>query len=257
MTVAKEVFADEGAAARACAARMERILEERLAETERVAIAVSGGNSPQAMFEALRASRIDWTRVHWFWVDERCVAADDPGSNYGMTRAAILDPAKIPEANIHRIQGERGPQLAAARYADELRAFFGLGEGQFPEFDVLHLGMGEEGHTASLFPGEPMIEDRTDLTAAVSAPKPPHERATLLPTGDPGGAARSIFSGGRGKSLGGGEGIWNRVRSSALAGADRDARGAGRVLVSGPGGGAAPAIALGRRSSPRPRPIGN
>ena len=181
MTVAKEIFVDEGAAARACAGRMERILEERLGETERAAIAVSGGNSPQAMFEALRASRIDWKRVHWFWVDERCVAADDPGSNYGMTRAAILDPAKIPEANVHRIQGERSPQLAAERYADELRAYFGLGEGQFPEFDVLHLGMGEEGHTGSLFPGEPAIGDQIDLTAAVSAPKPPHERVTLLP----------------------------------------------------------------------------
>lgn len=181
MSVAKEVFADERAAAAACAERMERILSMRLGETERVAIAVSGGTTPKAMFETLRASRIDWGRVHWFWVDERCVAADDPGSNYGMTREAILDPAKIPEANIHRIQGERGPQLAAERYAEELRAFFGLGEGQFPEFDIVHLGMGEEGHTGSLFPGEPMIADLKNLTAAVSAPKAPHERATLLP----------------------------------------------------------------------------
>ncbi len=181
MSVAKEVFADEGAAARACAERVERILEARLQETDRAAIAVSGGTTPKTMFETLRASGIDWARVHWFWVDERCVAADDAGSNYGMARAAILDAAKVPEANIHRIQGERGPQLAAERYADELRAFFGLGEGQFPEFDILHLGTGEEGHTASLFPGEPLIADRVNWTAAVSAPKAPHERATLLP----------------------------------------------------------------------------
>ncbi len=127
MSVAKEVFADEGAAARACAARMAGILETRLGETGRVAIAVSGGTTPKPCSRRCgRAASIGRACIGSGWTSG-AVAADDPGSNYGMTRAAILDPAKIPEANIHRIQGERGPQLAAERYADELREFFRLG----------------------------------------------------------------------------------------------------------------------------------
>ena len=181
MSVEQEVYPTPAAAAEACAKRIEAILAERLQTAPRASIAVSGGSTPKLLFEALRSAHLDWKRVHWFWVDERAVPPDDENSNYAMANRAILTPAGIPAANIHRILGENAPERAALDYAAELRSFFQPKHDEMPEFDVIHLGMGEEGHTASLFPGEPLVADRENLTAAVSAPKPPHLRVTLLP----------------------------------------------------------------------------
>jgi 6-phosphogluconolactonase len=181
MSVEHEIFPDPAGAASACAKRIEAILSERLEQSPVASIAVSGGSTPKLLFESLRSSHLDWKRIHWFWVDERAVPPDDPGSNYLLAQTAILGPEGIPTANIHRIRGEANLEQASSEYAADLRAFFQLSSGQIPEFDVIHLGMGEEGHTASLFPGEPLIQDRTKLTAVVSAPKAPHCRVTLLP----------------------------------------------------------------------------
>ncbi len=168
-------------AAEACARRMEQIIVDRVQETGRAAVAISGGTTPRHMLEAMREGGAELTRVHWFWVDERCVGAEDKDSNYRMAREALFEAARIPEGNIHRVPVELGPERAAAEYEREMRAFFGLADGAAPVFDVVHLGMGPEGHTASLFPGQRLIEERVRLTAAVTTPKPPPVRVTMLP----------------------------------------------------------------------------
>lgn len=144
-------------------------------------LAVSGGSTPKLMFEELALKPFDWTRVHLFWVDERVVPPQHPDSNYGMTLRALIEPLRLGEKQVHRIEGERSPHDAAAAYEGELRRFFELAPGHLPEFDVVHLGMGSDGHTASLFPGEALIGDRTGIAAAVYREQRNSHRVTLLP----------------------------------------------------------------------------
>ena len=128
-------------------------------------VALSGGTTPKAMF-ALLADRnapyfaqVPWARLHLFWVDERCVPPTDAESNYHMTKETLLEHVPLPAAQIHRIEGELGPEVAAARYEAMIRAEFGLEGAQTPAFDLVLLGLGEDGHTASLFPHtEALIE---------------------------------------------------------------------------------------------------
>jgi 6-phosphogluconolactonase len=149
-----------------------------LGELPRATLAISGGTSPRIMFEIFATSKFDWSRVHLFWVDERCVPSTDPQSNFKLANDTWLAPAKFPETNIHRVQTESDPEDAAEIYADELRLVFGDG---ITQFDVIHRGMGPDAHTASLFPDEPLIDDRTNLTAAVYVEKLHSHRVTLLP----------------------------------------------------------------------------
>jgi 6-phosphogluconolactonase len=149
-----------------------------LGSSARSTLAISGGSSPRPMFEIFATAAFDWNRVQLFWVDERCVPPTDAQSNFKLANENWLAPAKFPASNIHRVQTERDPEDAAEVYADELRLVFGEG---IPEFDVIHRGMGPDAHTASLFPGEPLIDDRTGLTGAVFVEKLNSHRVTLLP----------------------------------------------------------------------------
>lgn len=121
-------------------------------------IAISGGTTPKAMFALLadRAqpyfARVPWDKLELFWVDERTVPPDHKDSNYGMTKAAMLDHVPLPAAQIHRIQGELSPEAAADKYEAEIRTSFRLEGAETPGFDLALLGMGDDGHTASLFP---------------------------------------------------------------------------------------------------------
>jgi 6-phosphogluconolactonase len=133
------------------------------------------------LFEALAARCFDWNKIHLFWVDERAVPPSDPQSNYRLAAEALLMPAKFPPRNVHRIRGEFRPEVAARCYATEIRDFFGLEEGEMPHFDVIHQGIGADAHTASLFPGEPLLEDREGIAAAVFVEKLAQWRITLLP----------------------------------------------------------------------------
>jgi 6-phosphogluconolactonase len=136
----------------------------------RFSIALAGGSTPKAAYQRLASEPykdgIDWSRVHVFWGDERCVPPTDPNSNYGMAYQALLSKVPIPDHNVHRMQGEVDPTIAAQTYADELQRSFGVA---WPCFDLILLGMGEDGHTASLFPGSPVLEERECAVAAVSA----------------------------------------------------------------------------------------
>jgi 6-phosphogluconolactonase len=181
VTATRHILADAQSAAEASARRIIEILDGVLAEREFATFAVSGGSSPKPMFRLLAGSRFPWDRVHIFWVDERCVPPHDPASNFGMIEEAFLVPAKVPSRVVHRIYGELQPPAASARYTDEIRHFFGLRAGEFPHFDLIHRGMGPDGHSASLFPGEPLVDDREKLVAAVWVQKMRQYRITLLP----------------------------------------------------------------------------
>jgi 6-phosphogluconolactonase len=109
------------------------------------------------------------------------VPPTDPASNYKLADDYLIKPAHIPQRQVHRICGEMAPRTAATRYVEEIRDFFGLEEGEMPRFDVVHRGMGPDAHSASLFPGEPLIDDREGIAAAVFAPKLNQWRVTLLP----------------------------------------------------------------------------
>jgi 6-phosphogluconolactonase len=181
MSVRRFTAPDAPAAAEACAHHVISVLDEAIAGKEFATFAVSGGSTPRLLFQKLAATRFPWEHVQLFWVDERCVPPSDPASNYKLTEETLIRPAHIPHRNVHRIIGEIDPKAAAARYAAEIREFFGLEEGEMPHFDLVHRGMGPDAHTASLFPGDPMIENREDITAAVYAPQFKQWRVTLLP----------------------------------------------------------------------------
>jgi 6-phosphogluconolactonase len=174
-------YADAHAAAAAAAVHILTVFENTLSGKEQATFAVSGGSTPKLLFEELVKARYRWERVHLFWVDERAVPPTDPQSNYKLAEEALIGPAHIPRRNVHRIQGEITPERAAEHYVGDIRRFFALEEGELPHFDIVQLGMGPDAHTASLFPGEPLIDDREGIAAAVFAPKPPPWRITLLP----------------------------------------------------------------------------
>jgi 6-phosphogluconolactonase len=133
------------------------------------------------MFDFMARADFTWTNVRIFWVDERAVPPNDEQSNYRLVDEHLLKPARISHRNVYRVYGELQPQQAARRYKNDLMEAFEIAEGDFPHFDVIHLGMGADAHTASLFPGEPLIDDRQNLAAAVHVPKLATWRITLLP----------------------------------------------------------------------------
>ncbi|MDP3910494.1 MAG: 6-phosphogluconolactonase [Gemmatimonadales bacterium] len=147
-----------------------------IAASGRFTVALSGGATPQRLYRLLAsdpyASGVDWSRVHAFWGDERCVAPDDPASNYRMAREALLAHVSIPAENIHRIRGEDEPAAAAAAYERQLRASFTTVDGPprlspGARFDLVLLGLGEDGHTASLFPGTATLREPARWVRAV------------------------------------------------------------------------------------------
>ncbi len=146
---------------------------------QRFTVCLSGGSTPKRLFERIVApdylSRFPWSRTHWFWGDERFVPANHPDSNFHMTKLAMLDKAPIPDGNVHRIVTEiEDPDRAAAAYDRQLKTIYGSNtlDPDKPLFDVVFLGLGPDGHTASLIPGEPVLDERQKWVAAVSHGRP-------------------------------------------------------------------------------------
>ncbi|MBI1792180.1 MAG: 6-phosphogluconolactonase [Acidobacteria bacterium] len=181
MSVRWHSYPDPRATAEACAHHILALLEDSLAGNDQATLAVSGGSTPKLLFEHLVAARFRWDRVHLFWVDERAVPPSDPQSNYRLANESFIGPAGFPRRNVHRIPAELVAERAAEHYADDIRRFFGIEEGDLPHFDVVQQGLGADAHTASLFPGEPRIEDRDCVAAAVHVEKLGQWRITLLP----------------------------------------------------------------------------
>ncbi|MGH9583151.1 MAG: 6-phosphogluconolactonase [Bryobacteraceae bacterium] len=164
-----------------CAAFVLKQLRGALERQKSAAIALSGGHTPKLLFSKLADSGFDWSDIHVFWVDERCVPPASDESNFKLANQTLLGPARISAANIHRVKGELPPDEAAAAYVAEIGSFFKLGGDELPVFDVIHRGIGADAHTASLFPGEPLIHDRSGIAAAVWVKKLNSHRVTLLP----------------------------------------------------------------------------
>ncbi len=145
-------------------------------------IALSGGSTPERLYETLSTQeyhdRVPWLRTHLFWSDERCVPPDHPDSNYGRAAAALAG-LPISPLNVHRMRGEDPPEEAAREYEAEMREAFKILPSDVPRFDLMLLGLGEDGHTGSLFPGTSALEDTTDLATSVYVEKLKSHRLTL------------------------------------------------------------------------------
>jgi 6-phosphogluconolactonase len=143
-------------------------------------MALSGGSTPRRMHELLAESAgIDWSRVHVYWGDERTVGPDDPESNYRMARESLLDRVDIPVGNVHRMRGEHDPEEAAQSYEATLRETFGVEPPEVPRLDINVLGVGADGHTASLFPGTAALQENERWVVANEVPQQETTRITL------------------------------------------------------------------------------
>ncbi|HET7903960.1 MAG TPA: 6-phosphogluconolactonase [Candidatus Eisenbacteria bacterium] len=188
MAVRLLVVEDPEALAAAAAAEFVRLAAAAIRERGGVRVALAGGGTPRATYERIAAVWRDapggplaWERVHFFWGDERMVPAEDPRSNYGMARAALIERVPVPDANVHPIPADAAnPAVAAARYEATLReAFAEKGGTAIPRFDLVILGVGADGHTASLFPGDPSLRERSRLAVATRHPDTGEPRVTL------------------------------------------------------------------------------
>jgi 6-phosphogluconolactonase len=155
----------------AAADELVALAKSAIAARGRFDVALSGGSTPKRMFELLAArgrAAAPWNAIHLWWGDERCVAPDHPDSNYGMTKRTLIDPLKLDPARVHRIHGEDAPEAAAADYERELIAALE----QPPVFDLVLLGLGPDGHTASLFPGSPALTETVRFVVANAVDSP-------------------------------------------------------------------------------------
>lgn len=159
-----------------------QLANRNLEEKGVFAVALSGGGTPKPVYAALgdpaNRDKVDWSKVHLFWGDERPVLPSDPDSNYRMVKEVLLDRISIQEGNIHRVHAEMDVRLAAFKYEEELRQFF---KGEWPDFDLMLLGMGEDGHTASLFPHSAGLNEEHRWFIANFAPTRNFWRLTLTP----------------------------------------------------------------------------
>jgi 6-phosphogluconolactonase len=177
------IFDTAQQAAEACGDETLAILDQACRDRGTATLAVSGGSTPRLMFQAMATRSFDWSNVLLFQVDERCVPPDSGLNNFRMIRESLLEAVRMDESRICRIKGELPPEEGARAYVDDIRRMFRLSPGELPVFDVIQRGMGPDGHTASLFPGDPLIGDRAGIAAPVFVEKEktaPH-RITLLP----------------------------------------------------------------------------
>ena len=176
------VFDDEEGLTAFALRSWKRICTESVAERDVMTAALSGGRTPAALYRALAGERagLPWEKIRIFVVDERFVPPNDAENNFLMIRETLLDLVPIPQKNIHAIRTDLPSSIAAARhYEEELRAYFHLPAGRFPRFDLILLGLGEDGHTASLFPESPILSDTNGLARAATFGGDRHDRITL------------------------------------------------------------------------------
>lgn len=171
------------AVARAAADAFVDCAREAVARRRTFTVALSGGSTPKRLYELLAAdARLDarmWSHMHFFWGDERCVPPDHRDSNYHMTREAMLAHVPVPRLNQHRIEGEREPHVAAAGYEDTMQRALPERVDGLPVIDLVLLGLGTDGHTASLFPGTTLLDERGRWVAAGWVPSVQAWRVTM------------------------------------------------------------------------------
>lgn len=191
------VFADPAEVARGAARLFVDYAWQAIAKDGEFMVALSGGQTPQEMFRLLASDefrgQVDWAKVHVFWSDERAVPPTSSDSNYGMARRELLIRVPIPEGNVHRMEAEKGSiGRAAHEYEEALRKHLDLDEHGFPRFHLIFLGMGADGHTASLFPGGRVTRQTSRWVSTPTVTKLNMKRMTLtLPVLD--AAMRVVF----------------------------------------------------------------
>lgn len=178
------IHRDSQAWAEAAAEFVQEVGKEAIRANGRFLIALSGGTTPETLYRALAspafATRFDWSRTTFFFSDERCVALDDPRSNYALAQGALFTPLKIASSQVYRMAGEsRDPQAAAYEYQQQLRLATKTSPSAQPSLDLILLGLGEDGHTASLFPGAPALRDHQNVITVTQSPKDPPTRLTM------------------------------------------------------------------------------
>ena len=192
------VFDERDALNRAVAEHFVQGIQAAVTARGAARIALSGGNSPKPVFSLMADPQgpyravVPWDRLWVFWVDERCVPPDDADSNYGAARALLLERVPLPPERAIRIEGELAPDEAAARYESAIRGHFRLEGAEVPIFDVVHLGMGPDGHTASLFPHTEALHEMGRIAVANEVPQQKQSRRVTL-TWPAINAARDVF----------------------------------------------------------------
>jgi 6-phosphogluconolactonase len=178
------IHSDSQAMADAAAALVLEVSKEAIRTKGRFFIALSGGTTPATLYQALTShpitDRFDWSRTVFFFSDERCVPPDDPRSNYALAKKALFTPLNIAPSQVYRMAGEsKNPLAAATEYEQEIRLATNTLSSAPPSLDLILLGLGEDGHTASLFPGTPILQDHQRVIAATQSPKDPPNRLTM------------------------------------------------------------------------------
>ena len=192
------IYPDIHSLSRAAADTFQLLASNAVSERGRFTAALSGGGTPGELYSLLAekpyCDQIEWTHAFLFWVDERCVPRAHEDSNYRLVSELLLSHIAIPGGNVHRIKAEYGAERAAEDYERDLRAFFG--KNGFPAMDLVILGVGEDGHTASLFPGFPQVGETDRLAVPVFPGKERHDRVTLtLPVIDNAGQVLFLAAG--------------------------------------------------------------
>ena len=183
MTTELRIFDDLEKLSQYAAKLFAQQAAKSISERGQFLVALNGGNTPMRLFQLLATDyrdKIDWSKTHIFWGDERSVLPDDPGSSFGQARELLLSHAPIPASNIHRIKGELGPAEASKEYSVTLKNF-GSPPLDWPRFDLVYLGMGEDGHTASLFPGSPVNMSEPTIPVTAHYQDRPANRVSLTP----------------------------------------------------------------------------
>jgi 6-phosphogluconolactonase len=175
------IFASPNELAEKSAEVLADLIKGRISSGGTVSIALSGGSTPAVLYSVLGdhyAGAVDWRKVHFFWGDERCVAPDSPDSNYGMVYNKLLKKIPVPESNIHRVFGENTPEVEAVRYSSEVARYTRQRHG-LPCFDIVILGVGEDGHTASIFPSCSHLFHSERICEVALHPETAQKRITL------------------------------------------------------------------------------
>lgn len=166
-----ELFSDSELLARSVTERIQSACESAIEARGAFHLALAGGTTPKRCYELLATLNLSWDRLHIYFGDERCLSVGDAERNDTMVRSVWLDRVSIPEAQIYSIPAELGPNEGAVRYSMLLN--------QAPRLDLVLLGLGEDGHTASLFPNNPALDDERSAVPVFDAPKPPSERISM------------------------------------------------------------------------------
>ena len=179
-----QIFPDLEAISRKAAEMFLQFSERYISSANRFVVALSGGNTPRTFYDILGSdqyrNKVDWQNVHIFWVDERFVPPDHADSNYRMVKDNLLSRISIPHQNVHPIMTDVSfPSLAAKKYEKDMKTFLNVSTNKIPEFDLILLGIGEDGHTASLFPGSRVLNRRDHFVSSVIEKKISHPRITL------------------------------------------------------------------------------